>query len=227
MTARRHSARPAREARPEERAARTRELAALRDDARPPQVPRPPSRARAGGDGGAARATRSPQKVRVDVKEAMALADAAELIARKLRQRRSRWPRACARKGNALLRPQRAPRRRSSTTTRRPRLFAEAGQPHRGRPHPQHVHPAARSCSASTSARRRRRTGRGRSSPREGDELRLARLELNVGNIYHRQDRFAEALRSLRAGLRAAAPRSATRRASRSPSATWPCASSA
>ncbi len=29
---------------------------------------------------------------------------------------------------------------------------------------------------------------------REGDALRLARLELNVGNIYHRQDRFEEAL---------------------------------
>src|SRR5262245_41630592 len=29
---------------------------------------------------------------------------------------------------------------------------------------------------------------------REGDTLRLARLELNVGNIYHRQDRFEEAL---------------------------------
>jgi CHAT domain-containing protein len=28
----------------------------------------------------------------------------------------------------------------------------------------------------------------------EGDTLRLARLELNVGNIYHRQDRFEEAL---------------------------------
>jgi tetratricopeptide (TPR) repeat protein len=31
---------------------------------------------------------------------------------------------------------------------------------------------------------------------REGDDLRLARLEINVGNIHHRQDRFAEALRS-------------------------------
>src|SRR5439155_142461 len=29
---------------------------------------------------------------------------------------------------------------------------------------------------------------------RQGDDVRLARLELNVGNIYHRQDRFAEAL---------------------------------
>ena len=31
---------------------------------------------------------------------------------------------------------------------------------------------------------------------REGNALRLSRLELNVGNIYHRQDRFVEALRS-------------------------------
>jgi len=31
-----------------------------------------------------------------------------------------------------------------------------------------------------------------------GDELRLARLEINVGNIYYRQDRFAEALASYR-----------------------------
>ena len=31
-----------------------------------------------------------------------------------------------------------------------------------------------------------------------GDELRLARLDINVGNIYYRQDRFAEALASYR-----------------------------
>src|SRR5207302_10538917 len=41
---------------------------------------------------------------------------------------------------------------------------------------------------------------------RSGDTLRLARLELNVANIHHRQDRFAEALQAYEQAYRQLAP---------------------
>ena len=68
------------------------------------------------------------------------------------------------------------------------------------------------------------RSGRGRFSPERGDTLRLARLELNVANIYHRQDRFAEALAAYEHAYRQLLPLSATRKPSGSRSTTWRCA---
>ncbi len=174
--------------------ARTQELAALRRRPRPPRASWPAIPALVQrGDGRAAERGR-PEKVRVDVKEALALAEAAELIARKLRS-----PEALAQglraKGNALYVLNdyrgggRAPRGGGAAV--------REGRASRTRSAARSAPRSSRSsCSASTSARWRRRRARARSSPRQGDDLRLARLELNVGNIYHRQDRFAEALRS-------------------------------
>jgi CHAT domain-containing protein len=132
-------------------------------------------------------------KVRVDVKEAMALAEAAELIARKLRA-----PEPLARglraKGNALhfLNDYRAAVQHHEEAAR---LFDEAGQPTEvGRTLSTSIQSLillGEYASAQEAARRAREI-----FVRTGDDLRLARLELNVGNVYHRQDRFGEALRS-------------------------------
>jgi len=132
-----------------------------------------------------------PQKVRVDVREALALAEAAELIARRLRS-----PEALAQglraKGNALygLNDHRAAVEHHEEAAR---LFAKAGQ----------THEVARTLSTSILPlnlmgeydRAHDAAARAREIfTREGDDVRLARLEINVGNIYHRQDRFAEGL---------------------------------
>ena len=125
----------------------------------------------------------------------MALAEAAELIARKLREPGGAGPRP-ARQGQRAALPSTsyAARRPASRRGGRACSPRPASRPRSGaRSAPRS---SRSSCSASIRARRRRRTGRARSSPRAGDDLRLARLELNVGNVYHRQDRFAEALRS-------------------------------
>jgi CHAT domain-containing protein len=132
-------------------------------------------------------------KVRVDVKQAMALAEAAELIARKLRS-----PEALARglraKGNALhfVNDYRAAVEHHEEAAR---LFDEAGRPTE----------VGRTLSTSIQshillgeyARAQDAANRARAIfAQTGDDLRLARLELNVGNVYHRQDRFEEALHS-------------------------------
>ena len=133
-----------------------------------------------------------PQKVRVDVQEALALAEAAELIARKLRS-----PEALAQslraKGNALyaLNLHKVAVEHHEQAAR---LFEKVGKPKEvGRTLSTSIQPLIllgeyqRAQAAAVRARE--------IFTREGDVLRLARLELNVGNIYHRQDRFAEALR--------------------------------
>jgi CHAT domain-containing protein/predicted negative regulator of RcsB-dependent stress response len=134
-----------------------------------------------------------PQRVRVDVKEALALAEAAELIARRVRS-----PEALAQglraKGNALygLNEHTAAVEHHEQAVR---LFEKAGKPHE----------VARTLSTSIlplimlGEYRRAQAAAARARKiftREGDELRLARLEINVGNLYHRQDRFAQALRA-------------------------------
>ena len=132
-------------------------------------------------------------KVRVDVNEAMALAEAAELIARKLRS-----PEALARglraKGNALhFNNQYA--EAVQHHEKAARLFAKAGKPSEvGRTLSTSIQSLillGEYPRAQAAAERARKIFSG-----AGDDLRLARLELNVGNVYHRQDRFAEALRS-------------------------------
>jgi CHAT domain-containing protein/tetratricopeptide (TPR) repeat protein len=134
-----------------------------------------------------------PQKVRVDVKEAMALADAAVLIARKLRRPES-VAQSLRAKGNALyaLNEHAAAVERHDEAAR---LFAKAGQPHEvARTLSTSIQPLillGAYARAEAAARQAREI-----FTREGDELRLARLDVNVGNIFHRQDRFAEALRS-------------------------------
>jgi CHAT domain-containing protein/tetratricopeptide (TPR) repeat protein len=134
-----------------------------------------------------------PQRVRVDVKEAMALADAAVMIARKLRRPAS-VAQSLRAKGNALY----ALNEHVAAVARHDeaaRLFAEAGQ----------AHEVARTLSTSIQPlillgdyRRAEAAALEARAifTREGDELRLARLDVNVGNIFHRQDRFSEALRS-------------------------------
>ncbi len=134
-----------------------------------------------------------PQKVRIDVREAMALAEAAEIIARKLGRPES-LAQSLRAKGNALY----AANQHAAAVDRHEeaaRLFEKVGKPHE----------VARTLSTSIQPlillgdyqRAQAAAGRAREIfTREGDSLRLARLELNVGNIYHRQDRFAEALRA-------------------------------
>jgi len=132
-----------------------------------------------------------PQRVRIDVKEALALAEAAQLIARRLRS-----PEALAQslraKGNALyaLNEHKAAVQHHEQAAR---LFTKVGKPTEvGRTLSTSIQPLIllgeyeRAQQAAVRARE--------IFALEGDELRLARLELNVGNIYHRQDRFEEAI---------------------------------
>jgi CHAT domain-containing protein len=134
-----------------------------------------------------------PQKVRVDVKEALALAEAAELIARRLRSTEA-LAQGLRAKGNALygLNDHRAAVEHHEQAAR---LFEKAGR----------IHEVARTLSTSILPlnlmgeyqRAHEAASRAREIfTEEGDDLRLARLEINVGNIYHRQDRFAEGLRA-------------------------------
>jgi tetratricopeptide (TPR) repeat protein len=137
------------------------------------------------------------QKVRVDVKEALALAEAAQLIARKLGSDEA-LAQSLRAKGNALhflhdYKAAVAPLEEAA------RLFEKAGKPTEvGRTLSTSIHPfilLGEYERAEAAAARAREIFIG-----EGDELRLARLEVNVGNIYHRQDRFAEALRCYEQG---------------------------
>ena len=132
------------------------------------------------------------QKVRVDVREALALAEAAELIARRLRN-----PEALARslraKGNALyaLNEHKAAVKHHEQAIR---LFSKVGKPTEvGRTLSTSIQPLillGEYERAQKAAERAREI-----FTHDGDALRLARLELNVGNIYHRHDRFEEAIR--------------------------------
>ena len=132
-----------------------------------------------------------PQRVRVDVKEALALAEAAQLIARRLRN-----PEALAQslraKGNALyaLNEHKAAVQHHEQATR---LFSKVGKPTEvGRTLSTSIQPLIL---LGEYERAQKAAGQAREIfARQGDELRLARLELNVGNIYHRQDRFEEAI---------------------------------
>jgi tetratricopeptide (TPR) repeat protein len=144
-----------------------------------------------------------PRKIRVDVREALALAEAAELIARKLRR-----PEALAQslraKGNALY----ALNEHKAAVAHHEQavlLFAKVGKDGEvGRTLSTSIQPLIllgdyqRAQAAAARARA--------IFARENDELRLARLELNVGNIYHRQDRFAEALRCYQRSYEGLAP---------------------
>jgi len=132
------------------------------------------------------------QKVRVDVREALALAEAAELIARRLRK-----PEALARslraKGNALyaLNEHKAAVKHHEQAIR---LFGKVGKPTEvGRTLSTSIQPLIL---LGEYERAQRAAARAREIfAQDGDALRLARLEVNVGNIYHRQDRFEEAIR--------------------------------
>ncbi len=131
------------------------------------------------------------RRFRVDLQEAMALAEAAEVIARDLGDGEP-LARALRAKGNALfgMNDHRAAVERFDEAAR---LFAEAGKPVEvARTFSTTIQPLILLGDyrrAEESAARAREI-----FTREGDALRLARLEINVGNIYHRQDRFAEAL---------------------------------
>jgi len=133
-----------------------------------------------------------PQRVRVDPKEALALAQAAELIARRLRGAQA-LAQSLRAKGNALyaLNEHKAAVDHHEEAVR---LFGKAGQPMEvGRTLSTSIQPLIL---LGEYERAERAAARAREIfSREGDELRLARLELNVGNIYHRQHRFEEAIR--------------------------------
>jgi tetratricopeptide (TPR) repeat protein len=132
-----------------------------------------------------------PQRVRVNIQEAAALAEAAEMIARRLRKPEI-LAQALRAKGNALY----SANEHAAAIARHEeaaRLFARAGKPQE----------VARTLSTSIQPlillgeyeRAEAAAARAREIfARQGDDLRLARLEINTGNIYHRQDRFAEAL---------------------------------
>lgn len=131
------------------------------------------------------------QRFRVDVKEALALAEAAELIAGDVGGAEP-MAHALRAKGNALfgMNDHRGAVERFEAAEG---LFAEAGKPIEvGRTFSTSIQPLillGEYQRAEEAAERARQI-----FAREGDELRLARLEINVGNIRHRQDRFAEAL---------------------------------
>jgi len=133
-----------------------------------------------------------PQRVRVDVQEALALAEAAELIARRLRSREA-LAQSLRAKGNALyaLNEHKAAVRHHEQAAR---LFDKVGKPTEvGRTLSTSIQPLIL---LGEYERAEKAAARAREIfAREGDTLRLARLELNVGNIYHRQDRFEEAIR--------------------------------
>ncbi len=131
------------------------------------------------------------EQVRVDVQQALSLADAALGIARKLNDKGA-LARALRAKANALYaRGEHAPA--IDLHEQAAALFDSVGE----------THEVARTLSGSiqplllmgeynrafAAAERARQIFVG-----EGDTWRLARLEINVGNIYYRQDRFAEAL---------------------------------
>jgi CHAT domain-containing protein len=131
------------------------------------------------------------RKVRVDVHEALRLAEAAETIARRLRSQEA-LAHGLRAKGNALYslrRFQEAVEHHREAV----RLFEELGMPMEvGRTLSTSMQPLillGDYDAAHAAADRAREI-----FTRAGEELRLARLESNVGNIYHRQDRFAEAL---------------------------------
>ena len=133
-----------------------------------------------------------PQRVRVDVQEAMALAEAAHLIARRLRNTEA-LAQSLRAKGNALyaLNEHEAAVRHHELAAR---LFGKVGKPTEvGRTLSTSIQPLIL---LGEYERAEKAAARAREIfAREGDALRLARLELNVGNIYHRQDRFEEAIR--------------------------------
>ncbi len=132
------------------------------------------------------------QKFRVDVKQALALAEAAELIAREIGGA-SPLAHSLRAKGNALF-GMNDHRAAVGFFARATRLFANAKQPIEvGRTLSTSIQPLIL---LGEYQRAEEAAARARAIfSREKDELRLARLEINVGNIYHRQDRFAEALR--------------------------------
>jgi CHAT domain-containing protein len=133
------------------------------------------------------------EKVYVDVKGALAVAETAELIARKIRSDEA-LAHGLRAKGNALrfLNEHKAAVEHHEQAAE---LFGRARQPMEvGRTLSTSIQPLillGEYQRAEEAAARAREI-----FTREGNDLRLARLELNVGNIYHRQDRFAEALRS-------------------------------
>jgi tetratricopeptide (TPR) repeat protein len=132
------------------------------------------------------------EKVWVDPRQSLAVAEFAELVARKLRDDEA-LAHGLRAKGNALrfLDDHRAAIAHHSEAAR---LFGRAGLPTEvGRTLSTSIQPLillGEYAQAEQAAARAREI-----FARERNDLRLARLDLNVGNIYHRQDRFDEALR--------------------------------
>jgi CHAT domain-containing protein len=131
------------------------------------------------------------EKVWVDPRQSLAVAEFAELVARKLRDDEA-LAHGLRAKGNALrfLNDHRAAVAHHGEAAR---LFERSGQPTE----------VARTLSTSIQplillgeyTRAEEAAARAREIfTRENNDLRLARLDLNVGNIFHRQDRFDEAL---------------------------------
>jgi CHAT domain-containing protein len=129
--------------------------------------------------------------VRIDLKKADRLADAAVAIADKLADNESQGY-ALRAKANALA-YQGQNRQASELFTRAGGLFEDAGKTvEAGRTLSTSIQPLILLGEYETALRA---AGRARQIfAAAGETVRLARLEINVGNIFHRQDRFREAL---------------------------------
>jgi tetratricopeptide (TPR) repeat protein len=132
------------------------------------------------------------RKVKVDVKEALALAEAAGMIARRLRTSEA-LAHGLRAKGNVLYglndhKAAVAHHEKAAALFRKARLPTEVGRTLSTSIQPLILLGEYQRAQAAADRAREIFAG-------QGDQLRLARLDLNVGNIYHRQDRFSEALR--------------------------------
>jgi len=131
------------------------------------------------------------RQIRIDPKAALALAEAGELIARRLRNQRT-LAFSLRAKGNALYAVRRfkdalEQHQQAILLFEKQRLPAEVARTLSSSIQP-HILLGEYEKALRASARARE------IFEREGDDMRLARLMLNVGNIYHRQDRFGEAM---------------------------------
>jgi len=132
-----------------------------------------------------------PKRIWVDAQEALALAEAACAIARRL-ESKTALAQSLRAKGNALYALRRL-KEAVSLHREAAAIFEELGAADEvGRTLSTSIQPLillGEYDAALLAAEKARAIFAG-----QGDALRLARLELNVGNIYHRQDRFDEAL---------------------------------
>jgi tetratricopeptide (TPR) repeat protein len=133
------------------------------------------------------------EQVRVDVHRALRLADAAIAISQKLKNKESKATVLRAKANVLYLKGEHAAA--ADHHEQAAALFEAAGQPNQVArtlsSSMQPLHLMGEYNRAFAAAERARKI-----FASEGDSWRLARLDINLGNIYYRQDRFDEALAS-------------------------------